>query len=88
MNEDRKASGSDANAMTNGPSEMEARFVTLESHVAELERMVEELNRVVVQQTKTIQRLQSQHREISDWMQTAELERIRANNPKPPHSVL
>jgi uncharacterized coiled-coil protein SlyX len=70
------------------PSTGEQRFVSLESHIAELERMADELNKIVTEHGKVIRRLQAQQSQISDTLRTAEIDRIRDNNPKPPHSVL
>ena len=57
----------------------------LESHLAHLERQYEELNQVVIEQGKMLARLQKDSAKVSDAVQTIELERIRATNPKPPH---
>ena len=69
-------------------ADADARFVKLESHVAELERMVEELNKVVIDQGKRLQRLLNQHQEVANTVESIEMDRIRATNPKPPHSVI
>ena len=64
------------------------RFVRLESHVAELERLVEELNQVVIEQGKMLRKLQQQQQQVASTVETMELDRIRSNVQKPPHSVL
>ncbi len=64
------------------PSE---RLEKIESHVAHLERQYEQLNQVVIEQSKVLARLQKENAKVSDAVQTIELERIRANNAKPPH---
>lgn len=61
------------------------RFTRLESHIAHLEHQVEQLNEVVIGQAKTIDRLVKQVKLQARAMETAELERAKANNPKPPH---
>ena len=65
---------------------MDSRMEKLESHVAFLERQYEELNQVVIAQGKALARIQSELARASEALQAAEIERIRANNPKPPHS--
>jgi uncharacterized coiled-coil protein SlyX len=57
----------------------------LESHLAHLEKQYEELNQVVIEQARQLARLQKEHAKVSTAVQTIELERIRTNNPKPPH---
>ncbi|TAL07290.1 MAG: SlyX family protein [Verrucomicrobia bacterium] len=57
----------------------------LESHLAHLERQVEQINEVVIEQGKLLERLKKEVQRQSSTMQTLELERIKANNPKPPH---
>ena len=66
-------------------SDAERRLEKIESHLAHLERQFEELNQVVVEQAKIIARLQKEHAKVSTAVQTMEVDRIRANNPKPPH---
>ena len=61
------------------------RYARLESHIAHLEHQVEQLNEVVIEQGKTIDRLVKQVQLQARAMETAELERAKANNPKPPH---
>ena len=64
---------------------MDDRIEKLESHIAFLERQYDELNKVVIDQGRTLARIQSELARASEALQTAELERIRANHPKPPH---
>ena len=64
---------------------MEERIEKLESAVAFLERQFEELNQVVIDQGKALARIQLELGRASEALQAAEMERIRANNPKPPH---
>jgi uncharacterized coiled-coil protein SlyX len=65
--------------------EMSRRIEKLESHVAHLEHQVEQLNDVVTAQDKLLERLKKEVQRQSSAMETIELERIKANNPKPPH---
>lgn len=62
-----------------------ARLLKVESALAHLERQHEELNGVVVEQARLIGRLQKEVARASEAMEGQELERIRANNQKPPH---
>jgi uncharacterized coiled-coil protein SlyX len=62
-----------------------SRLLKIESHLAHLEHQYEELNRIVIEQGKALARLQKENARMSDTVQTIELERIRANNSKPPH---
>lgn len=61
------------------------RLEKLESNLAHLERQVEQLNSVVIEQGKLLDRLKKEAQRQSAAMQTMELDRIKANNPKPPH---
>lgn len=61
------------------------RVEKLESHFAHLEHQVEQLNAVVVEQVKWLERLKKEVQRQSRVLQTQELERIKANNQKPPH---
>lgn len=65
--------------------ELAHRLERLESHVAHLERQYEELNGVVIEQGALIKKLQSVQQRIADTVETAELERIKATNARPPH---
>jgi len=67
------------------PDEISRRMEKLESHVAHLEHQVEQLNAVVIEQGKLLERLKKEVQRQSSAMETIELERIKANNPKPPH---
>jgi len=61
------------------------RLGRIETHVAHLEHQVEQLNEVVVGQSKTVEQLRKQVQRQSGVLETMELERIKANNVKPPH---
>ena len=66
-------------------SETAQRLERLEAHVAHLERQVEQLNDVIIEQGKLVGHLKKQVQVQSAAMETLELERIKTNNPKPPH---
>ena len=66
-------------------SEVSPRLEKLESALAHLEHQYEQLNQVVIEQGRLLTRLQKEYVKTSDAVQTMELERIRANNAKPPH---
>ena len=61
------------------------RLERIEVHVAHLEHQVEQLNEVVVEQGKLVEHLKKQAQRQSAVLETMELERIKANNPEPPH---
>lgn len=61
------------------------RLERVEAHVAHLERQVEQLNEVIIQQGKLVDRLKKEVQRQSAAMETLELERMKVNNPKPPH---
>ncbi len=65
--------------------QMSERIDILESHVAHLEHQVEQLNEVVTEQSKLLDHLKKQVQRQSGVLESMELERIKANNPKPPH---
>jgi uncharacterized coiled-coil protein SlyX len=66
-------------------SDFSERLEKIESHLAHLEHQYEQLNHVVVEQGRLLTRLQKESAKVSETVRTFELERIRANNPKPPH---
>lgn len=65
--------------------ELAERLQRMESHIAHLERQYEELNQVVIEQSREIKKLQTHQQRIAQSVETAELERIKATNAKPPH---
>jgi SlyX protein len=65
--------------------EISQRIEKLESHVVHLEHQVDQLNDVVTGQNKLLERLKREVQRQSSAMETMELERIKANNAKPPH---
>lgn len=66
-------------------SDLTERLEKIESHLAHLEHQHEQLNSVVIEQGRLLARLQKDNAKVSDAVGNIELERIRANNPKPPH---
>lgn len=66
-------------------NEASQRIERLEAHVAHLERQVEQLNEVIIEQGKLVGRLKKEVQRQSAAMETLELERMKATNPKPPH---
>ena len=65
--------------------ELSQRLENIESHLAHLERQYEELNGVVVEQARLLARLQKENNKVSNAVESMEMERIGANNAKPPH---
>jgi uncharacterized coiled-coil protein SlyX len=57
----------------------------LEAHCAHLEHLVEQLTSVVIEQGKLLERLKKEVQRQSAAMETLELDRIKANNARPPH---
>jgi uncharacterized coiled-coil protein SlyX len=66
--------------------EASARLERIEAHAAHLERQVEQLNEVVIEQGKVIEQLKKQLLRQGKTLESIELDRIKATNPKPPHS--
>jgi len=65
--------------------EISQRLERVEAHVAHMERQLEQLNEVVIAQGKLADRLKKEVQRQSATMETLELERMKATNPKPPH---
>ena len=65
--------------------ETSERLEKIEANVAHLEHQVEQLNGVLIEQSKLVQRLKKEVQRQSTLLESQELERIKANNPKPPH---
>ncbi len=61
------------------------RLERLEASVAHLEHQVEQLNEVVTGQSKLVELLKKQVQRQSGVLETMEMERIKANNARPPH---
>ena len=66
-------------------AELQRRLERIEAHLAHVERLHDELNEVVIDQARLLKKLQTQVRRVANSVEAAELERIRATNPKPPH---
>ena len=66
--------------------ESSRRLENIEAHIAHLERQVEQLNEVLVEQGKLAAKMKKEVQRQSTVLQTMELERIKSNNPRPPHS--
>lgn len=65
--------------------ETSERLQKVEASLAHLENQVEQLNEVVIEQGKLIERMKKELQKQSVAMRTMELERMKSNNPKPPH---
>ena len=65
--------------------ETSQRLERLEANVAHLEHQVEQLNGVIIEQGKLIERLKKEVQRQTRAMETMEIDRIKDNNPKPPH---
>ena len=66
-------------------SDSAERWAKIETHLAHLERQYDQLNQVVIEQGRLLARLEKENSKMSKALQTMEIEKIRANNPKPPH---
>jgi len=66
-------------------NEHSRRSDKLEANLAHLEHQVEQLNGVVIEQGRLLERLKREVQRQSHTMETIELDRIKANNTKPPH---
>lgn len=65
--------------------EIAHRLERIEASVAHLEHQVEQLNEVIIEQGRLVGRLKKEVQRQSSQLESQELERIKANNPKPPH---
>jgi len=63
----------------------EGRLAKVEAALAHVDRLCEQLNDVVTGQGREITRLKKQQARIAASLESAELERIKSTNPKPPH---
>lgn len=66
-------------------SEITQRLERLETHVAHLEHQVEQLNQVIIEQGRLLEHLKKTTQRQATTLETLELDRIKANNPRPPH---
>ncbi len=65
--------------------EFAERLTSLESAVAHLEHLTDQLNGVVTEQARELAQLRKHLQKQADTLETIELDRIKATNPKPPH---
>jgi len=65
--------------------ESSPRLERIEANLAHLEHLVEQLNAVIIDQGKVIESLRRQTHQQATTLESIELERIKATNPKPPH---
>jgi len=65
--------------------ETRQRLESVEASLAHLEHQVEQLNGVLIQQGRTVDLLKKQVQRQSEVLESMELERIKANQTKPPH---
>jgi uncharacterized coiled-coil protein SlyX len=66
-------------------SSLEERLLRVETNMAHLEHLCEQLNQVVTDQSKIITRLQAVQQQLSQSVESQELDRIKGTNAKPPH---
>lgn len=66
-------------------TDLAQRLERIETHLAHLEKQYEDLNQVVVEHGKLLRKMQANQQRLAEVVETSELERIRATNPKPPH---
>lgn len=66
---------------------LEQRLQCIEASLAHLEHRNDQLDSLVLEQGRVITRLQALVRRLSDSVERAELDRIRADTRKPPHSA-
>jgi len=66
-------------------TDLEHRLSQIEAHLAHLERQNDELNEVVIEQGKLLQKLHAQVKRLTQSGENAELDRMQATNPRPPH---
>jgi uncharacterized coiled-coil protein SlyX len=65
--------------------ELAERLEKVETNLAHLEHQYDQLNQVVLEQTRALAKLQLLQQQVSQSVESMELERIKATNPKPPH---
>ena len=63
----------------------EDRLVKIESDLAHLENLTETLNETIIAHEKTLRQQQQQINQMTDAMQTKEMDAIKDNVTKPPH---
>jgi len=65
--------------------EASQRWERVESSLAHLEHQLEQLNGVVIQQGRELDQLKKLVQRQAMTLESIELERAKATNPKPPH---
>ncbi|MEO7297739.1 MAG: SlyX family protein [Verrucomicrobiota bacterium] len=65
--------------------EIVERLENVEMHIAHLERQMDELNEVLVLQSEELERVKKLLGRVTQSIQSAELERIKSVDSKPPH---
>ena len=65
--------------------ETSQRLERIEASLAHLEHQVEQLNEVIIGQGKELETLKRQVQRQATTMETLEMDRIKATNPRPPH---
>ncbi|HEX3798651.1 MAG TPA: SlyX family protein [Verrucomicrobiae bacterium] len=65
--------------------ELAERLEKLESNLAHLEHQYDQLNQVVLEQARALSKLQLVQQQVSQTVESMEMERIKSTNPKPPH---
>jgi len=65
--------------------EVGQRLDRVETNLAHLEHQVEQLNSVIIAQGKELEQLKKLVQRQGTTLETIELERVKATNPKPPH---
>lgn len=65
--------------------ETSQRLERIEANLAHLEHQVEQLNEVIIGQGKELETLKRQVQRQATTMETLEMDRIKATNPRPPH---
>ena len=60
-------------------------LVRIEATIAHLEHQVEQLNGVIIEQGKELEQLKRLVHRQAQTLESIELERVKATNPKPPH---
>jgi len=65
--------------------EASQRWARVEANLAHLEHQVEELNGVIIDQSRDLAQLKKLVQRQATTLESIELERAKATNPKPPH---
>jgi uncharacterized coiled-coil protein SlyX len=61
------------------------RLDRVEANLAHLEHQVEQLNGVIIEQARDLEQLKKLVQRQATTLESIELERVKATNPKPPH---